>query len=693
MANIVLTDQIFYKNGQGGVSGVVGYESKSNRVVRYTLQSPPSGASGIDLNFTGNYWTEYGVLPETLFFYIGKDPESHANAGKDFEKTGVLERKAKTYDYSGSAEILLMPNTTYYVWVFPASTAFGWLYWSKSIGDATVETTGGAVSVVAPVSVVLGNEAEIFVTKHIESYTHTIRFELANAVGLICEKSAETKLLWTPPVDLAWQITNSDRANATIIVETYNGDELVGTTSDTQFELIVPESIVPSVSFSWKDMSVASEKFDALAQGVSFLAVDVSADGNYGSRIEKNEIILGNEQYNGGVLDRFGDLTLTVNVIDSRGRSASSSQNLYVFEYSSPSISISASRCNLDGTANETGEYATVTIKTVTHQVNDKNEASVLLNYGGNSETVSVVVGEKQTTKIIPAPSVAPLAISAVVYDKIKESPIAKMVLSIGYATLDFLSGGRGIAFGTTATKPGFTCAMDTDFSNRQVTGVRNPQEKRDAANKQYVDVEAEKLKKYVDNKTHEAPELSPISVSANAPLSVQMQQGDMAHISFITSKTTNGDIFLLVNGRGPDNSGYSFAGQGSNFTGGQIGFSGSSFAAVVKAEAQFHGSDLIVTGKDIRGNNTGVGTSFLVWRDLGKVESITFSAPGTILAAGILLKAVKTGAAGLAVQITDGVLVLAGGINAYVENNALKVSGNIQATVENDVLIVKEAN
>ena len=493
MANIVLTDQIFYKNGQGGVSGVVGYESKSNRVVRYTLQSPPSGASGIDLNFTGNYWTEYGVLPETLFFYIGKDPESHANAGKDFEKTGVLERKAKTYDYSGSAEILLMPNTTYYVWVFPASTVFGWLYWSKSIGDATVETTGGAVSVVAPVSVVLSNEAEIFVTKHIESYTHTIRFELANAVGLICEKSAETKLLWTPPVDLAWQITNSDRANATIIVETYNGDELVGTTSDTQFELIVPESIVPSVSFSWKDMSVASEKFDALAQGVSFLAVDVSADGNYGSRIEKNEIILGNEQYNGGVLDKFGDLTLTVNVIDSRGRSASSSQNLYVFEYSSPSISISASRCDLDGTANETGEYANVTIKTVTHQVNDKNEASVLLNYGGNSETVSVVVGEKQTTKIIPAPSVAPIAISAVVYDKIKESPIAKMVLSIGYATLDFLSGGKGIAFGTTATKPGFTCAMDTDFCGRTVTGLPAPSQPEDAATKAYVDEVAQR--------------------------------------------------------------------------------------------------------------------------------------------------------------------------------------------------------
>ena len=488
MANIVLTNQIFYKNGQGGVSGVVGYESKSNRVVRYTLQPPSSGASSIDLSFTGNYWTEYGVLPETLYFYIGTDPESHANAGKDFERTGELKRKVKTYDYSGSADILLMPNTTYYVWVFPSSTVFGWLYWSKNLGDATVETKGGAVSTVEPVSVMLGNSVEVSVTRHVQTYTHTIKFELGEASGIICEKSENTKILWTPPIDLAGKIVNSDRANATIVVETYNGDQLVGSTSDVEFELIVPETIVPSVSFSWSDLSTAQDAFNALAKGVSFLQIDIDAEGEYGSNIVETETTLNGSPYYGGLVEVSGDVPLTVKVTDSRGRTSSSTQTLFIYEYATPTISVSASRSNEDGSPNETGEFAVVKLKTIVHDVNGKNEANIVLSYGGTSEKIPVSVGEKETTKIIPAPSVSPLYISAIVYDKIKESSVANMTLSIGYATMDFFSGGKGIAFGTTATKEGFTCAMDTDFSGHRVTGLPEPAEAADAATKDYVD-------------------------------------------------------------------------------------------------------------------------------------------------------------------------------------------------------------
>ena len=39
------------------------------------------------------------------------------------------------------------------------------------------------------------------------------------------------------------------------------------------------------------------------------------------------------------------------------------------------------------------------------------------------------------------------------------------MVLSTGYATLDLLSGGKGISFGKAATREGFDCAMKAYFS------------------------------------------------------------------------------------------------------------------------------------------------------------------------------------------------------------------------------------
>lgn len=694
MANIVLTNQIFYKNGQGGVSGVVGYESKSNRVVRYTLQPPSSGASSVDLSFTGNYWTEYGVLPETLYFYIGTDPESHANAGKDFERTGELKRKVKTYDYSGSVDILLMPNTTYYVWVFPSSTVFGWLYWSKNLGDATVETKGGAVSSVEPVSVVLGNSVEVSVTRHVQAYTHTIKFELGGASGIICEKSENTKILWTPQIDLAWKIVNSDRANATIIVETYNGDHLVGSTSDVEFELIVPDTVVPSVYFYWSDLSAARDAFNALAKGVSFLQIDIDAEGEYGSNIVETETTLNRIPYYGGLVDVSGDVPLTVKVTDSRGRTSHSTQTLFIYEYAAPTISVSASRSNEDGSPNETGEFAVVKLKTIVHDVNGKNEANIVLSYGGTSENIPVSVGEKETTKIIPAPSVSPLCISAIVYDKIKESSVANMTLSIGYATMDFFSGGKGIAFGTTATKTGFTCAMPTDFAGHTVAGLPQPMTGDAAAPKSYVDTAGEQLKKYIDSKVQAAADTTPIPISANVPMEVTMAQGDAAHISFITSKTTNGDIFLLVNGKQPDNSGYSFAGHDSNFTGGQIGFSGSSFAAVVDADVRFHGSDLIITGQDLRGNNTGAGRSFLVWRDLESVESFSFSAAGTVVLVGIAMKTMRLPTVEkLSAQVENGVLQISGGVSAEIVNGVLVMDGNIQASVENNVLVIEEEN
>ena len=145
MAEIKLTDVQFYKNGQSGVTAVVGYESKSNRVARHTLTAPSSGASNVALSFTAD-GEGAGTLPETLRFYIGTDPSSHANAGATSTYTGTLTRQSGTYKYTGSADIILLPSTVYYVWVFPSTTTFGWVYWSARSENAIATTSGGAVS-------------------------------------------------------------------------------------------------------------------------------------------------------------------------------------------------------------------------------------------------------------------------------------------------------------------------------------------------------------------------------------------------------------------------------------------------------------------------------------------------------------------------------------------------------------------
>ena len=65
---------------------------------------------------------------------------------------------------------------------------------------------------------------------------------------------------------------------------------------------------------------------------------------------------------------------------------------------------------------------------------------------------------------MVEAPSAHTLEITADLLDRIA-TVRRSMTLSVGYATLDFLAGGKGIAFGTTAKDLGFTCAMAANFT------------------------------------------------------------------------------------------------------------------------------------------------------------------------------------------------------------------------------------
>lgn len=483
MANINLTSPVFYKNGSsGGVSAVVGYESLSNRVVRYCFRTGASGASGVQLAFTGN-WQGSGKLP-SLRFYIGTDPDSHRDAGADSPYTGSLTPTG--FDYGGSAEVLLLPDTDYYVWVFPATTTFGWVQWSYDDGDAVAGCTGGALTALTAEGGTLGQPMTLNLTRYGE-FAHTVTLRLGEQTLTVCENSTETALGFTPPLELAWQLPDAVSGVAVFTVTSLQDGQILGSTQ-TAVTLTVPESLVPTVTAVWTDASGAFDRFGTCVQRISRIALEADALGSYGSTIRATALTLNGQPYGGGALLETGDMTLTVTVTDSRGRTGSDTHILTVAEYAVPWVRIDASRCDADGTANDMGEYALVTITGKTVQVAEKNSGSLTFAYGETVETTTVSVGSLSERRIVPADSTRTLPLWAVLTDALTASPRAEMVLSIGYATLDLLGGGKGIAFGTTATKEGFTCAMDTDFTGHRVTGLPAPEADTDAANKAYVD-------------------------------------------------------------------------------------------------------------------------------------------------------------------------------------------------------------
>ena len=143
-------DVQFYSKGGTSSSRVVGIESKSNRLVRYTFTTPGEGASAVSMKFycDGDRKGNHDV---PLRFYIGTDPTSHVNAGPDSEYQGTLTKTTGTKGavFTGELDILLFPNTTYYLWVFPGVNTtdyYGYYSWFPPDSDLvnTLTLSGGA---------------------------------------------------------------------------------------------------------------------------------------------------------------------------------------------------------------------------------------------------------------------------------------------------------------------------------------------------------------------------------------------------------------------------------------------------------------------------------------------------------------------------------------------------------------------
>jgi hypothetical protein len=469
MAVINLSSPLFYAGGVSGVSPVVGYESLRNRVARYTFQAPSQGASGINFTFSGNSKGN-GIQPTEFYFYVGTSPNSHEDAGADYEHSGVLSNNGN-YIYSGRIDMVFYPNKTYYLWVFPTTRQFGWVFWGSNVGDATAESFGAAFSTIDRQEGTIGEEMSIRVNRYDTNYRHTVVYEFGGESGTLCEYSPEENIRWTPPIDLLYQTPNSDKKSGRIIITTYDRNSVEIGSWESELSLSVPDWVVPSVSATLFDKTNAKPTFGVFVQGVSVVGFTVESSGAYGSSIIKIQRYIGGVEYNDLPVSSSGNITASVVVTDSRGRISSYEETIFIQEYQFPQISISASRCDQDGTPNEAGEYANVVMNLKSYQINGINEAFVDIQYGDNSVKVSVVVGERTVNEIVPAPSVSPIRISATLTDLLSSSEPATMVLSIGYATMDFFAGGKGIAFGTTATQDGFTCAMPAHFTGGMSIG------------------------------------------------------------------------------------------------------------------------------------------------------------------------------------------------------------------------------
>lgn len=217
----------------------------------------------------------------------------------------------------------------------------------------------------------IGSQIGIGISRAVSSFTHTLTWRFGGRTGTIAESSSSPSITWIPPLDLSSQIPNSKSGAGTLTCITYNGNTEIGRKS-ISFTLKVPSYIGPSINtFESSIVPVDIKDCGLYVKNHTAVKWDVTAYGSYGSTIKKCTISGQNLSYTftntstsytrtSETLTISGEKVYTVTVTDSRGRTASQTGRITIWDYNSPVItSANSFRSNADGTLKVSGEYVT----------------------------------------------------------------------------------------------------------------------------------------------------------------------------------------------------------------------------------------------------------------------------------------------------------------------------------------------
>ena len=212
----------------------------------------------------------------------------------------------------------------------------------------------------------------------------------------------DTSVQFTVPIDYANRITNSDTGALDVRVRTYRGNEQIGNDVYKRgIPIKVPSSIIPTL----EDVSV-SERTAKLAEFIpvgnfikdkSVMRVETNgATGSYGSTIISTELTVDNLVVRATSGDfpanKEGNLEVTAKVTDSRGRTATKSKTIKVWDYYAPKI--------IAFLANRTGNG---TNKTIIATVAANVSPLVIDGVNRNPYTLKIQYSAKKTNRWIDA--------------------------------------------------------------------------------------------------------------------------------------------------------------------------------------------------------------------------------------------------------------------------------------------------
>jgi len=346
--------------------------------------------------------------------------------------------------------------------------------WTNFTIDGEIPTIPRATTpTLSASSVACGSNITINLPRHSSSFTHRISYKIGGKDKGTITTNAGTSFAWTVP-NLGSYMPNSTGVWVVLRVETMSGSTVIGY-KDIGFTATAPSSWVPTASISSIAEATANlaTQFGGYVQSKSTLRVKSAGSGSNGSSISSYVVTIQGRKYNGtditsAAISASGTVPVTLTVTDSRGRTASKTQNVTVLAYSPPQITVSSvARTSDEATT------ATCTYNFSIASVNSKNTKAFYIQYLNGSTWTDITRMSDVYTKTGSVTSGAIFGVDAttrvrfVAKDYFSEVVIEREV-GPTFTLMNLGAGGKSLAIGRVSDNEGtYQCALAQTHAHR----------------------------------------------------------------------------------------------------------------------------------------------------------------------------------------------------------------------------------
>lgn len=304
------------------------------------------------------------------------------------------------------------------------------------------------------------NILRVGITRQNTAFLHTVKF----VFGSYSKSFTDIEYLkeYAPPMTWLNAIPNATSGKGTVTVTTYYGSISLGSNSK-DFELVVPTSVVPSISSFTSSVVNPSQmsSWGVYVQGYSQAKLTIGASGSYGSTISEwyfDGVSQDSNTKTTEAINQSGTVTFKAKVKDSRGRTSSEvSVSISVNEYSTPVlIKNLLKRCLSDETIDDEGTYILANFTFLYSSCGGKNSISTNIysrEITAESWTDNGTLTSGVNKKISSFDISKPYAIKVVSTDGVGNEATYVDVIETSNAIIDILKGGNGIGLGMMASK------------------------------------------------------------------------------------------------------------------------------------------------------------------------------------------------------------------------------------------------